>query len=116
MPLIALPLVALTLGLGFFLSLLNVISRDVGNFLTTLLTFLLFLTPVLYQKPESGFLSTLADWNPLHHLVVASRDLALTGGLSEPSTFAAASAFALFVFVSGTVVFHVTETRLAERV
>lgn len=116
MPLIALPLVGLTLGLGFLFSLLNVVARDVGNILATLLTFLLFLTPVLYQKPESGFLSTLSDWNPLHHLVVAGRDLALTGGLSQPSYFAAASAFAVFVFVCGTVVFHVTETRLAERV
>jgi lipopolysaccharide transport system permease protein len=116
MPVIALPLIAFALGLGFVLSLLNVVMRDVGNILTTLLTFFLFLTPVLYQKPESGTFATLSDWNPLYHLVSAGRELALSGALLHPGGLALSSAFALLVFVCGTVFFHVSETRLAERV
>jgi lipopolysaccharide transport system permease protein len=116
MPLVAVPLVVLTLGLGFVLALLNVVARDVGNVLTTLLMFFLFLTPVLYQKPQSGTFASFSDWNPLYHFVAAGRDLALSGQITQPGGLALASAFALLVFLVGIVVFHVAESRLAERV
>ena len=46
-PLLIVPLVLFTLGLGFVLSMLNGVVRDVANVLALLVTFLLFLTPVL---------------------------------------------------------------------
>lgn len=116
LPFVVLPLLALTLGLGFVLSLLHVVARDVGNALTTLLTFGLFLTPVLYAKPATGLLALASDWNPLYHLVVAGRDLALAGAIAQPAAFAASSLLAFGVLVVGTLVFHVSESRLAERV
>ena len=115
-PLSLVPLLLLTLGLGFLLSLLNALLRDVPNIVTLATTFLLFLTPVLYPSPPSGLFSTIAEYNPLAALVTASRDLVVTGYLTQPTRFAWAGALSLLVFVVSWRVFHLTETRIAERI
>jgi len=115
-PLLVIPLVLFTLGLGFLLSFLNAILRDIGNVLSVLVTFLLFLTPILYAKPTEGVLSIVTTYNPLYYLVVVPRDLALTGTTSGWNGFALASALAAGVFVLCLIIFHLTETRVAERV
>jgi lipopolysaccharide transport system permease protein len=106
----------LTLGLGFILSLLNGIVRDIGNILSVLMTFLLILTPVLYAKPTTGILATLTNYNPLYYLVSVPRDLILMGTTSEWKGFLIASIISVIVFMVCVVVFHLTETRVAERI
>jgi lipopolysaccharide transport system permease protein len=115
-PLMIIPIMLLTLGLGFMLSLLNGIVRDIGNMLGVLMTFLLFLTPVLYAKPTAGLLVQVTHYNPLYYLVSAPRDLVLTGTISEWHGFVAASALALIIFLGSLIIFHLTETRVAERI
>ncbi len=115
-PLALIPLVLFTWGFGFLFSLLNAVMRDVGNALSMLMTFLMFLTPVLYAKPEAGLLSRVSDWSPLYHLVSAPRDLVLTGRISDWKGFCISSLFSTFVFVISILVFHLTETRITERV
>ena len=98
------------------LSMLNAILRDIGNILSVLVTFLLFLTPILYVNPTTGIFSIVTTYNPLYYLVVVPRDLALTGTTSGWNSFALASALAAGIFVSCLMFFHLTETRVAERV
>src|SRR5574341_6320 len=86
-PLIIIPILFLTLGLGFILSLVNGIMRDIGNVMGLLMTFLMFLTPVLYAKPKIGILMHMTKYNPLYYMVSGSRDLVLTGTISEPEGF-----------------------------
>ncbi|MGB7533069.1 MAG: ABC transporter permease [Halobacteriota archaeon] len=115
-PLTIIPIMLLTLGLGFILSLLNGIVRDIGNILSVLMTFLLFLTPVLYAKPTTGILATVTNYNPLYYLVSVPRDLVLMGTISEWQGFLIASIMSVIVFLVCVVVFHLTETRVAERI
>jgi len=115
-PLLIMPLVLFTLGLGFVLSLLNGIARDVANMVSVLVTFLLFLTPVLYAKPTTGVLATLSSYNILYYLVSVPRDLILFGTSNSLKGFLLSSAVAFFVFLLFLAVFHLTETRVAERV
>jgi lipopolysaccharide transport system permease protein len=115
-PIIIIPIMLLTLGLGFILSLLNGIVRDIGNMLSLFLTFLMFLTPVMYAKPTTGILATLTNYNPLYYLVLAPRDLVLTGTITEWKGFLISSILSAIVFVVCLVVFHLTETRVAERI
>jgi len=115
-PLLIIPVVLFTLGLGFVLSLLNGVVRDVGNMLAIVVTFLLFLTPVLYAKPTTGVLATLSNYNILYYLVSVPRDLILLGTSSYLKGFLLSSAVAFFVFLLFLAVFHLTETRVAERV
>jgi len=115
-PFTLLPLIVLTLGLGFFLSLLAGLLRDVANVITLATTFLMFLTPVVYPVPETGPFVALMAVNPLAWLVTASRDMVFTGYLTDPVGFAWASALAVFFFLFAWRVFHLVEPRMAERV
>ncbi len=115
-PLVIMPLVLFSLGLAFILSVFNGVFRDVGNSLSIVITFLMFLTPVFYTKPKLGALVSLTKYNPLYYLVSAPRDLVLKGAISEWKGFLVASIFSIIVFIICLVIFHLTETRVAERV
>ncbi len=115
-PIVIIPIVLLTLGLGFILSIVNGIVRDVGNMLSILVTFLMFLTPVLYAKPTSGILVPITKYNPLYYMVSAPRDLVLMGTISEWKGFLIASIISVIIFIVCLIVFHLTETRVAERI
>ena len=115
-PLFIIPFLLLTLGLGFILSVLNGIIRDFGNLLPVLTTFLLFVTPVMYAKPLDGPLAIINRYNPLYYLLEVPRDLILKGSTTEWLGFMLSTVLALVVFIVSLLVFHLTETRLAERI
>ena len=116
LPIVMIPIVALSLGLGFILALLNGVIRDVSSILALIMTFLLFLTPVLYMKPSSGILATISDYNIIYYLIVGSRDLVLFGHISVLKGFLISTVISLAVFLVCLIVFHLTETRVAERI
>lgn len=116
LPVLVIPIMLLTFGIGFIFSLLNGVMRDIGNALSVLLTFLMFLTPVLYARPTTGLLVKVTAYNPLFYLVSGPRELILTGTMTEWRGFAAASAIALVVFTVCLYIFHLTETRVTERI
>lgn len=115
-PLLMVPIMLLTLGLGFILSILNVAMRDVGNVLSVMMTFLMFLTPVLYAKPTKGFLVGLTEYNPLYYLVSVPRDLVLMGKMPELKGFLLSCIMSAVVFIVCLIAFHLTETRITERI
>lgn len=115
-PIIVIPTLLLTLGLGFIFSVINSMVRDIGNILGLVLTFLMFLTPVLYVKPRVGILGSFSNYNPLYYLVSASRDLVLTGTSSALNGFFITSIISIIIFIICLIIFHLTETRVAERI
>lgn len=115
-PLFILPLILLTLGLGFILSLLNGIIRDIGNALSLSMTFLMFLTPILYAKPTTGMLAHITTYNPLYYLISVPRESILMGTASEWSGFLISSILSIIIFTICLLVFHLTETRVTERI
>lgn len=115
-PLIIIPIMLLTLGLGFILALLNGVMRDIGNILSILMTFLMFLTPVLYAKPTTGILATVTNYNPLYYMVSVQRELVLMGTISEWKGFLITIIISAIIFIVCLVVFHLTETRVTERI
>ncbi|MFQ6062099.1 MAG: hypothetical protein ACE5KT_04075 [Methanosarcinales archaeon] len=92
------------------------VVRDIGNMLSVLMTFLMFLTPVLYARPTLGILATVTKYNPLYYLVSTPRDLVLMGTISEWKGFLIASILSVVIFMVCLVVFNLTETRVAERI
>lgn len=112
----ALPLMCLALAMGLVLSLVNGVLRDIGATLPALMSFLLFLTPVMYQLPSSGFASVLAGINPLYYLVVVPRDLLIFGSTQELRGFAVCAIGAVCTLALALQLFHLTESRLAERI
>lgn len=123
-PLALLPMLFITMGLSFYLALINGVVRDVGTMLGMVLTFLMLLTPVLYERPalEPGaadmarLLDSITEYNPLYYLVAAPRELLFTGTVTELSAFLVSSGVSVLLFVVSIVGFHLTETRIAERI
>ncbi len=115
-PIVIIPIMLLTLGLSFILALLNGIMRDIGNIISILMTFLMFLTPVLYAKPASGILARATSYNPLFYLVSVPRSLVLQGSFAEWKGFFISSIISVIIFTVCLIVFHLTEKRVAERI
>jgi lipopolysaccharide transport system permease protein len=116
MPLMLIPFAMMIVGLGFILALANAVFRDIGNSLAMLLTFAMFLTPVVYPAPEQGTKVLITYVNPVSPFVIAARDLATKGELSRPAALLWASVFGVLVLLTCWRVFHLAMSRIAERV
>ena len=116
MPFLLIPIILFTLGIGFILSLLNGIMRDIGNVISSIIVFLLFLTPVLYAKPSTGLLTKITNYNPLYYLISTPREFLLTGNISEWKGYLISSIISIIIFILCLVIFHLTETRITERI
>ena len=116
LPIALIPLLLLTLGFGFSLSILNSAFRDVNQIISFSVTFLLFITPVLYPAPTSEPMATLNKFNPIAALIIGARDLVIEGGFTQPNEFMYATIFSLIIFLFSWRMFHMTETKIAERV
>jgi lipopolysaccharide transport system permease protein len=114
-PILFVPLILTTLGLSFILSILYGVLRDLESLLPIIMTFMLFLTPIMYAIPTTGLLAQITLYNPLYYLVSVPRDIALTGESAGWLGFLVSSALSVIVFLVCLVAFHLTETRLAER-
>lgn len=115
-PLVVFAIILLTLGLGLLVSVMNALVNDIGNILSLAITFLMYLTPVLYAKPKIGILSEVTQYNPMYHFVSAGRDLILSGRINDVNGFLCSAAFSAVLFAVALVIFHLTETRIAERI
>lgn len=116
LPLLLIPLLLLTLGLGFLFSFFNAIVRDIGNAVSLLMTFLLFVTPVLYPAPDSATFVMLNRFNVPGILVTSIRDFVLTGAMPRPLSFICSCIVSVAVFVVSWTIFHLTEPIVAERI
>lgn len=115
--LLIIPISLLTLGIGLILSILNSITRDISNFLSVAMSFIMFLTPVLYARPNiGGFLAFFYRFNPLVYLINVPRDLVLFGYSQDIIPFLITSIFSVILFGIALIIFHVAEIRIAERV
>jgi lipopolysaccharide transport system permease protein len=112
-PFVLMPIMLLALGLGFVLSIANLVIRDTGNALGTVLTIGMFLTPVLYPPPVRWPFVLVNILNPLSPLLTASQDLIAEGFLTRPEMFAAASFLSLALALGGWRAFRVTIPRVA---
>jgi lipopolysaccharide transport system permease protein len=115
-PLFMIPIILFTLGFGFIFSLFNSVIRDVSNALSVFMTFLMFLTPVLYAKPKIGILVPITKFNPLYYLISMPRETILKGTISEWKGYLISVGIASFIFIVGLIIFHLTETRVTERI
>lgn len=116
LPLAVIPIILLTLGIGFFLSLLTGVFRDIPNAVNLITTFLLFLVPVLYPAPESGLFATINSLNPLSQIIIGCRDLVFVGRLTSPVGFFGSSVFSIVIFLVFLRFFYLVETKIAERI
>lgn len=113
-PVAVIPILMLTLGVSMILSLINGVLRDTANVIPLIVTFLMFLTPVLY--PISGEKSVIFKLNPISPLITAPRDLIIYGQIKDPAGFFVSSILSILIFFLCWRVFYLAKTKITERV
>lgn len=115
-PVALIHLILLGTLLGIFLAPLGVLYKDVSKGISLLTGFWLFITPVIYPVPKTGFFSTLVNLNPVTPLLVTTRELATTGTLSQPTAFWIVSALTFLGLLFTWTVFRLAMPFVIERV
>jgi lipopolysaccharide transport system permease protein len=109
LPVLALPLVLMGLGVAWFVSSLGVFFRDIGPLIAIVLQVLFFATPVVY--PVSALPKEYAivlQMNPLTPAIELVRCCVINDPLPDPATFAWAMGGALLCALLGGAWFRLT--------
>jgi lipopolysaccharide transport system permease protein len=114
LPIVMLPLIFVTVGIGFLVSVVNVVFREVSLMVQLSLFFLLLLTPILYAPPTTGPLVVINRLNPLVRLVAVPRNLLLNGTIVDPLGFGVIFICSVCFFVLAWRFFDAAEPRIAE--
>lgn len=114
-PLILILVIMMALGIGFFMAILNLVFRDAGNAISMILTFGMFLAPILYPPPIREPFALVNTLNPFSPLVIATQELLAGQTLSQMTALPVAAGIAIMVFLLGWRVFYITLPRIAER-
>jgi lipopolysaccharide transport system permease protein len=115
LPLVALPLLALCLGISWFLASLGVYLRDTNYAVGMATQILFFLTPVFYRRdavPES--LRPLLAVNPLSNIVEDFRRTLMWSQGPDWTAWSIAMVMCIAVFVLGYAWFMITRSGFAD--
>lgn len=102
-------------ALGLLLTPIGVLYSDIGKALPLLMQFFMYLTPVVFPMPASGWAAELFKINPLTPLILTARDL-LTGMMpAYMGTFLAVNVGMLALLALVWVVYRAAMPILIER-
>jgi len=114
-PVVLVPFCLMILGLSWFIAALGVYYRDINQFLGTLVTALMFLSPIFF--PLSALPEWLGPWvvlNPLAFPVEATRSLLIFGRLPDVIGLVAYTTVALAIATLGYAWFQKTRKGFAD--
>ncbi len=81
-PVYLMVIILFSLALGILITPIGLIYTDINRFFSTVISFGMYITPVVYAAPRKGIFKTLFDLNPLTYLFTDSRNI-LTGYPAE---------------------------------
>ena len=81
-------LVAILFGntLGLLITPIALIYNDISKIVSTVMSLLMYLTPVVYVIPKSGLMKQIMEINPCTSIIITARDVAF-GTTPEYSTY-----------------------------
>lgn len=114
-PVGVLSLILVGTAIGLFITPVGMLYSDVGNALPLFMQFLMYVTPVVFAMPESGFVAKLFAINPLTPLILTTRNW-LTGGSPEfLLSFLVVNAVAAVVLIVSWIGYRLSLPILIER-
>lgn len=115
LPAILFFMLLLALGIGFFLALINLVLRDIGNIVSMIVTFGMFFAPILYPPPVKEPFYLVNVLNPFSPFLISTQELLSGSSLSHFNLLCVMGLLSIGVFFTGWRVFRVTMPRIAER-
>lgn len=113
-PLIVFITLILAIGMGLFLSAINVKYRDVKYVIPFFLQLLIFLTPVIYPVSIAGKYEWLLYLNPMSGIVEAHRALTLGHQPVNIGLLISSFVISFIIFIIGITYFKSTERYFAD--
>lgn len=107
--------VLIGVSIGFLMIPLGSLYTDVSRLVVTALGFAMYLTPVVYPPPTSGWAATLVQYNPMTAVVMTTRDWLTIGHSDYMPAMLISTAIATVALFFGIVVFRVVLPNLIER-
>ncbi|WP_370479340.1 ABC transporter permease [Tamlana flava] len=86
-PLSLLVIILVGIAIGLLLTPFSMLYTDVGKVVSLGLSFIMYITPVVYVVPPSGMMKTLMELNPFTALITVTRDVLLGGDFVYLSYF-----------------------------
>ena len=102
-------------ALGFLMIPLGSLYSDVSRFVGMAVGFGMYITPVVYPPPKTGWSACIIEWNPLTAVVMATRDWLTLGESSYALSFGIITALSALTLLIGMVIFRVALPHLVER-
>ena len=103
------------LGLTYFLSVINIIFRDIQNIWGIFVHSLLFISPIFWRVDKvDGFPLQIQKINPLGQLIEITHKLVISGQVPEFHEWAYTTISILGIFFFGFFVFHKFEDKITE--
>lgn len=107
--------IAFGISLGLVVAPFGMLYKDVGRAMPMALTFLMYLTPVVYKGTKISALQNFLDLNPLTPIVNSARNLATGGWFENPAYLIMIFFFMLIVGFIGWVFYRVSIPIIVER-
>jgi lipopolysaccharide transport system permease protein len=115
-PFILLGLLLLGISIGMILSIITGIARDLPNIINYIMTFLMFITPVLYPENNNPIFKTLNKYNPISYFINGFRDLLFIGTYQQANTLLYLVIGTIVLFIISWRLFIIVEPRITERI
>ena len=118
------PILALGIGLSFFLAPINTMMNDMGRMLEFTFQFGMFLAPTIYPTPSLDNISSkyelilywLHNINPVSHFMHGVVSLSSTGTIDNALALIVSTLISMLTLLTGWRFFHICEPLLAERI
>lgn len=116
-PILILPMIVMGAALGLVLSVLGSIARDLTALMMQALSFVMFVTPVIYVPStiQNPWVKALIAWNPITYLVDFPRTLICLGRFDGLLLYLLVMLGIILLSVVALRVFYLLEDLVAER-
>ncbi len=116
-PLLLIPYILLTVGIGLFLSLVNSLFRDIASVIPMLMAFAMLCTPsVVYPPAQEGMMKLLHIANPVSVFITATQNIIAGGSVTAPLLVGITCAYSIVLFFILWYIFYISSPRIAERI
>ncbi|WP_242155195.1 ABC transporter permease [Aestuariivivens sediminis] len=114
-PFILLGAVLIGTAIGLFITPFGMLYKDIGKLISFGLTFLMYVTPVVYAIPKDGVMKMVMTYNPLTPIILTTRDFVTGQHPEHLSYFLVVMGCCIPLFVIGLVFYRLSIPIIVER-
>ncbi len=100
---------------GLLITPIGMLYKDVGRMIPLLMSFLMYLSPVVYKNNSTGTLAKIIDINPLTPIINTGRNLLSAGPVENPIYLIIITAVMLVLLFIGWMFYRVSIPIIVER-